>query len=252
MPDTFLITVIFIVLATFIGAFIRGRHRDKCLKDFSGSPVRIKTVGGKDIWGVLSVEATGLELLYPSPCRDQDGHIETSYILYKNEYPNIATIFRFFDELDNKSKRSREKELSKTYKPKGMKRLNRRIRNMFNTVKDSLMEILNLFIGQAKRTSIGGSVIGSQDKYLKQIGSEVKGTLLTSYEPLLEKYVGRKVVLHLKYGDTAHEHHGILKEYTANFIEIMDVQIKSDSKNETRTVDIVVPRKYATVRHLGE
>ena len=35
MPDTFAITIIFIIIVTVIAAFVRGRSRDKCMKDFS-------------------------------------------------------------------------------------------------------------------------------------------------------------------------------------------------------------------------
>ena len=46
----------------------------------------IETTDGKTIWGKLRVENTGLELLYDAEHKDQDGHVETSYILYKQEY----------------------------------------------------------------------------------------------------------------------------------------------------------------------
>ena len=38
----FLISLVFIVLATMVGAFIRRRSRDKCLKDFSGNQVTLE------------------------------------------------------------------------------------------------------------------------------------------------------------------------------------------------------------------
>ena len=47
-------------------AFIKGRVRDKCLKEFSGYPVTVEC-SGKCIWGVLRVENTGLEILYEKP-----------------------------------------------------------------------------------------------------------------------------------------------------------------------------------------
>ena len=42
MPDTFAITIIFIVLSTVVAAFFRGRSRDKCLKDFSNNVVTVE------------------------------------------------------------------------------------------------------------------------------------------------------------------------------------------------------------------
>ena len=74
----------------------------------------------------------------------------------------------------------------------------------------------------------------------------------TSYEPLLEKYIGKKVVLELIKADKIIEHCGVLKDYTADFIETMDVDYKISQDQPPRKADLVVPRKYGVVRHLGE
>ena len=50
------ITIIFIVLATFVGAFVRKRTRDKCLKDFLGYLVTLEETSGRAIWGKLHIE----------------------------------------------------------------------------------------------------------------------------------------------------------------------------------------------------
>jgi len=91
MPDTFAITVLFIVLSTVVAAFIRGRHKDKCLLDFSGNRVSVVSKDGKSLSGILTVESTGSELKYDSPVDLGEGYIESSHILYKNEYSNIQT-----------------------------------------------------------------------------------------------------------------------------------------------------------------
>ena len=44
---------------------------------------------GKRVWGNLAVEASGLELVYSEDYLDKD-HIETSYILFKEEYNSLA------------------------------------------------------------------------------------------------------------------------------------------------------------------
>jgi hypothetical protein len=81
------ITILFIILATAVGVFIRKRSRDKCLRDFERNMVTLETKSGKTIWGALRVENTGLEFVYPEKHKDQQGHEEASYILYKYEYP---------------------------------------------------------------------------------------------------------------------------------------------------------------------
>jgi hypothetical protein len=88
------ITIIFIILATAVGAFVRKRSRDKCLRDFEQNMVTLEDKSGKTIWGKLRVENTGLEFVYPEKQKDEDGHDEASYILYKYEYPNIGAVIR--------------------------------------------------------------------------------------------------------------------------------------------------------------
>jgi len=251
MPYT-AITIIFIVLSTVVAAFIRRRSRDKCLKDFSETLVTLEQTTDKIIWGKLNVENTGLEFIYPEKHEDKEGHDETSYILYKYEYPKIAALIRFHDQLDESNKRKREKELNRTYHPGQLRRLKRKIQNAFKTVRDSVMEVVNMLISQAKKTTPAGAVLTSQDKYVSQMKQELMGSVGTSFEPLLERYIGHKVVLELAKGDKIFEYCGVLKEYTAEFIEIMDVNYKAKEDEPAKKADLVVLRKYGVVRHLGE
>ncbi|OYD17474.1 hypothetical protein CH333_00865 [candidate division WOR-3 bacterium JGI_Cruoil_03_44_89] len=252
MPDTFAITIVSIIIFTVVAAFIRGRTRDKCLRDFSNDPVTLEETSGKIIWGELSVVNTGLELIYTTRHKDKSGHDETSYILYKHEYSNIQALIRYHDELNEQKKKEREKELKRTYHPTALRRLERRIQNFFKTVRDSIMDIVNLLIGQAKRTTSVGAVLTSQDKYASKMKKELIGSMGTSFEPLLERHIGKRVVLELTKGDKIFEYPGVLKEYTSDFIEIMDVDYRIKEGKTVRKADLVVPRKYGVIRHLGE
>ena len=246
------ITILFIILAAGIGAFVRKRSRDKCLRDFERNMVTLEQTSGKRIWGKLRVENTGLEFVYPEKHEDEEGHDETSYILYKYEYPDIAAVIRFHDELSEQNKRVRETELKRTYHPGPWRRLKRRILNVFRTVRDSVVEIVNLLISQAKKATPAGKVLSSQDKYVSQMKQELMASSGTSFEPLLERYIGHKVVLEMAKGDKIFEYCGVLKEYTAEFIEIMDVNYAEKLGQPTRTADLVVPRKHGLIRHLAE
>ncbi len=246
------ITIIFIILAAGIGAFIRKRSRDKCLRDFGQNMVTLEDTTGKTIWGKLRVENTGLEFVYPQKQKDTDGHEEASYILYKYEYPRIGAMVRYHDDLSERNKKVREKELKRTYHPGFWRRLKRRTLNVFRTVRDSVVEIVNLVISQAKKATPAGKVLTSQDKYVTQMKQELMGSVGTSFEPLLERYIGHKVVLEMIKGDKVFEYCGVLKEYTAEFVEIMDVQYKMTEDKPPRIADLVVPRKLGLVRHLAE
>jgi len=255
VPDTFAVTVVFIVLAGFVAAFVRKRSRDKCLKDFSANMVTLEETSGEEICGELNVENTGLEFVYPNKQTGKQGQEETSYILYKYEYPRIAALIRYHNQLSERNKKERERELERTYHPTVLRRLKRRTVNVFKTVRDSVMEVMNMLISQAKRGGAGGAggaVLTSQDKYVSQMKQELVGSVGTSFEPLLERYIGHKVVLELMKGEKMFEYCGVLKEYTAEFVEVMDVDYKTEEGQRGRKADLVVLRKYGVVRHLGE
>ncbi|MCK4518816.1 MAG: hypothetical protein KAU12_01735 [Candidatus Omnitrophica bacterium] len=252
MPDTFLLTIVFIAITTVITAFVKGKSRDRCLIDLSGDVVEVEMVNGKVVWGRLKVESTGLELSYLEKHKDEDGHDEYSYMLYKNEFAGVQVLVLYHDKLDEKSRKNREKELEKTYHPGFFRRFKRKIRNFFATVRDSILEVVNLFMGQAKKMSPAKGVLTSQDKYVNKMKSNLFGMSATAYEPLLEKHIGKKVVLELRRGDKSCEYVGVLKDYTAEFIEVIDISYKKEGSEAAKKTDFVVPRSLGIIRHLAE
>ncbi|UCC97421.1 MAG: hypothetical protein JSW66_16450 [Phycisphaerales bacterium] len=246
------ITILFIIFSAGVAAFVRKRSRDKCLMDFEQNMVTLEDVSGKTIWGTLRVENTGLEFVYSEKHRDEEGHEEASFILYKYEYLNIQAAIRFHDDLSEDNKKRREEELKRTYHPGPWRRSKRRTLNVFRTIRDSIVEIVNLLISQAKKATPAGRMLGAQDKYVTQMKQELMGSVGTSFEPLLERYIGHKVVLEMIKGEKIFEYCGVLKEYTAEFIEIMDVNYAVEDDKPAQKADLVVPRKLGLIRHLAE
>ncbi|MHC5060133.1 MAG: hypothetical protein ACYTFK_03500 [Planctomycetota bacterium] len=252
ISNPFVITVIFIVVSTVIAAFVRRVKRDKCLKDFACDMVTLREIDGDLIKGELIVANTGLEFVYSAGQTNEHGCVETSYILYKNEYANVQILIRYHDELSEAGKNQRETELKRTYHPNFFRRFGRRLLNVFKTVRDSVMEVANLLMSQAKKVAPAAGVLTSQDKYVSRMKKDLMSSAGTSYEPLLEKYIGHKVVLEMVAGDKIRKYRGVLKDYTADFIEIMDVDYIAKNADAAKKADIVVPRKHALVRHFAE
>lgn len=246
------ITILFIVLSTFVGAFISGRKKDKCLKAFRGFIVTLEDAAGIRVWGRLNVQATGIELVYTQSRNDPNGHTESSYILYKYEFGNISSLIRFHDYLSVENFKRRDAELKKTHHPGWPRRTRRKIVNVFRTIRDSIMEVSNVLLSQAKKTTRAGGVLSTQDKYVSQMQNEVIGSVDTAYEPLLEKYIGHRVIAEFLYQEQPVELAGVLKDYTADFIELLDVYYWTGKEDDRKKADIILPRKRAVIRHLGE
>lgn len=251
MPDSFAITIAFLVLTALVGAFARRRARDRCLLSFCDDPVVLETADDL-ISGTLSVENTGLELVYPAVRTNCDGHHEASYLLYKFEYSSIYALARYHRDLTAAGKTARERELRQTYHPTMFRRLRRQTSNTLKTVRDSLMELVDSILSATKRVIPAGAVLTAQDKYVSKMKQDLAGSIGTSFEPLMEKYIGHRVVVQVIRGESMQRLSGVLKDYTADFVEILDVDYRTPEDRADRNADVVMSRRHAVVRHLGE
>ena len=251
MPDSFTTTVAFLFVTALVGAFARRRARDRCLMSFCDDAVVLETADDI-IRGTLSVENTGLELVYPRARTNRDGHQEWSYLLYKFEYSSIHALARYHADLTPAGKTARERELRQTYHPTIFRRLRRQTWNTLKTVRDSVMELVDGVLSATKRAIPAGAVLTAQDKYVSQMKQDLAGSIGTSFEPLMEKYIGHRVVVDVIKDEGLRSLSGVLKDYTADFVEILDVDYGTTDGAGGRSADIVMPRRHAVVRHVGE
>ncbi|NOX61230.1 MAG: hypothetical protein GXP42_04690 [Chloroflexi bacterium] len=219
---SFIITIAVILLASLLGAWLRARRRDDCLVSFEGFHVTLALVDGRRIWGVMDVLPTGLELHYRNAVQD-DHHLESSYLLYSNEFEQIEAIFRYADDLLPEKQREREKAIQQAFHPNPTQKLKRKTRNFISAASASLNEIFGMTLSRARKPA-GQLIDASGETHLKKLGQEVIGQAGLQTDPLLERLIGVKIVFETVEDGVIHEHVGILKEYTSNFYEILDVQ----------------------------
>ena len=246
--DTFLLTIILIVLSTLVIAFIKRVHIDKSLKGFRDDFVNVVRHDGSALSGKLDVKNTGMELLYKME-GDEPGHSELSYIIYKAEYPTVAYIARYAKDMNAKNAKRRLKAMKRAYHPNIFRKIGRGINNFFRTIKDALMDIFTQLSGKITSMS-GNAAVTQSSSYTTKINQELVNNMDTSYDPILEKYIGNVVVAEVKQGEELFKVTGVLKEYTAKYYELWDVDLPGD--NDTRRCDILLPTATAKVRHVGE
>ena len=93
------------------------------------------------------------------------------------------------------------------------------MRNSVNTLRDAFNKSINLFFGQ-----IGGKIAGGRaTQDLTSVGSSIVNVFGNTYEAVLEKYIGRNVVVEIVENDGKRDYAGILKEYTARYLELLNV-----------------------------
>jgi hypothetical protein len=226
LSNALLVTILVILVSSLIGFYVKMRSRDRCLRDFHDFRVTVETQGGEVAWGDLRVYSSGIELLYTSNHKDTEGRLENSYILYASELANLQALYRFHDHETSEQRRLRERDIRQTYQPSIFRRAGRGVRNTFSTFKDAIVQALNAILG-ARAVQNPQDLVLSQHKALTDSGSQLlSGTVGTAYEPILENYIGQYVVLEILRGDTLDEEYGILKEYSAQYVEILNVKLE--------------------------
>ncbi len=220
---TLLATVGLIFLVTMVGAYLRTRQVDRCLKSFDGFHVTLERTDGSIIWGVMELAPTGLELRYRDSVQD-DNHIETSYVFYADEYGDIQAMYRYVDQLTAEEKVRRTADRQRSFHPSLLRRMSRQLRHFIATANDSLSEVVGMLAGRLKRPA-GRYIDDTGAAQLTTLGRSVIGSVGHLHDPLLERYIGQRVVLEISEGDEVHEHVGIFKDYSSDFIELLDVRI---------------------------
>lgn len=219
---TLLATGALIILITMFGAYLRSSRRDPCLKAFEHYHVTLERTNGKVIWGELELESTGFELLYRDSVQDTH-HVESSYVMYSSEFGDIQAIYRFVDDLTPEDLAQRSRDLKRYFNPGPLVRLARSFQHFFTLAGDSLTEVLGMVMGRLRKPA--GRYIGdvSDDQFMR-LSTAVVGSVGTTYDPILERFIGNKVVVELIEGDESHEHVALFKNYSADFFELLDVQ----------------------------
>lgn len=249
LDNVLLISVLLILGLAVFGAILRSRRRDICLKSFSEYMVYARMKDGKQIWGELLTEATGIELKYRKDHPDAQGHTESSYIIFAAEYPKVQLIIRFLGELTPTNVERRQNTLNRSYRPNILRRARRKTRNWFNMIRDAVSQAFTSIISAATKTA--PAPVASQQKSVTGSGKELVEWFGNAYDPILERHIGRKVVAEVASPDgEIIEYVGVFREYSGDYLEVMDVTFEEDGSKQQ--VDLIIPRKHGTIRHDAE
>ena len=249
--DAATITIIFIVFSALVAVVLRKIKKDKCLKDFTDDIIVLELLNGQQYRGELKLKSSGLQFNYPELIEGEYNLKFLSFLLYKNEFPDIQAVVRYHRDLTEEGKKLRAEDFKKTFQPSRWRKFRRSILNFLKIIKDAVIEIINMMTSHLSKTTPVGAAISSNDNQVNKMKNEVYGLVETSYEPLLEDYIGERVILELKRGDNWVKYNGVLKDYTAEFIELIDVDYAPEEKGKI-DADLIVLRKYGIVRNLSE
>lgn len=224
MDATLLTILTLFAIGTGIGV-LQARRRDKCLRHFDGYRITLAEADGDLVWGDLTVEATGLEVRYVAPVHARRGHLEQSFLIYRDQYPTIDALYRYPLALSPEQQERRARVIRQTVRPSLGRRIGRVLRNWLGMVRDAVVQAVSVIVGVAKTRAPGAAVLASQEAGLKALSSEVIGYTGNAFDPLLERHLSERVVVEVTREGRKREYCGWLKDYSSEFIELLDAVV---------------------------
>jgi len=249
LDNLFWMTVLAVFALTIIGALVRTRQRDKCLKLLHDHHVTYLPVDGKPMWGDLYVSSSGLELRFDAPFINRRGLTKTSTLVFKDELTQCLALCRTVHGLTDEERRGREKQIRRSFHPGALRRLLRWLRNLTNTLRDAINNTLSMFVGRMTKTGAAGGAVHSQKGRLTEVGSTFIAMAGNAYEPLLERHIGKPVVLELlnpgEEQPARSEIPGYLVDYSNEFIAVFSL---GDEPLEQMSIAVVETIEQEGVR----
>jgi small nuclear ribonucleoprotein (snRNP)-like protein len=253
MLDFWLPMLLLFVAAT-ITAIATRRKRDRCLKYFNREPVMVLMESGKWLWGRFNAYPKAMELVFENPEADESGYKKASYVLYTPEVDGIKKIIQPPPQAGTPEHEKWQKEIRRIANPSILRRFRRWIWNVFNTLRDAVSQSMGMIIGSMKKSTPVGKVAGA-DKRAGEIGNTLLGTVPNAYEPVLEKYLSKQVIVEILEDGKVVEFAGLLQEYSGKYLLLRNVAYQPDITLDSPLpdrFDIIFPRGKALVRHCTE
>jgi len=247
----FWLPMLLLFAAATITAITARRKRDRCLKYFNREPVMILMDSGKWLWGRFNAYPKAMELTFERPEADETGYKKASYVLYTPEVEGIKKILQPPPQPGTREHEKWKKEIQRIANPSLLRRLRRWLWNMLNTLRDAVSQSMGMLIGSMKKSTPIGKVAGA-DKRAGEVGNTLLGTVPNTYEPVLEKYLSKQVIVEMLEEGQVVEFAGLLQEYSGKYLLLRNVAYQPGTILDTPLpdrFDIIFPRNKALVRH---
>ncbi len=223
-----LLTILFIFISAIVGAIVARRRRDRCLTLLDDYHITMSMADGQVIWGDLRVYSQGIELEYDTPYRSRQGVIKSSYLLYQPEMEQVVAFCRYVGHLTDGEQQTRMRQVEARFRPSLIRRVRRSMVNVLNTIRDAFTQAMNAFLGQMAKVGGKTSVAASQKGEMEKVGKTLMGAVGNAYEPMLERQIGKPIVIEVtgfSHPDgTNLELCGYLAEYSDKYLAVFNVE----------------------------
>ena len=252
----FWLPLFLLFLSALIGAVIKRRSCDHCLKKFEGSQILLPLSEEEWTCGELAAFAQGIEII-AGVGREHSFGCVLSRVLHSAEVDKIPYFVRQAPAPDTPQGRKWAKERQRLLHPPFYFKIRRCFLNFFNMLRDSFGQALRAIIGSiSKDTRLGKSK--DADKRFLEMQSNLTGMVPNAWEPILEKYRGKSVAIERQSGGELLCEGGILEDYSDRYLLLRDVQIQEKvllehlvdfDRKFSSSVDILYSRNCTHLRY---
>ncbi len=230
--------IVLVFLISSIGYIIRLFRKDKLLKTLLDKYVVFQMKDGDRYRGTMRLEITGMEII--SEESRQRGHAP-SYIFTNTEREEgIVAYIRYLDSMNASELRERVWELERVHHPPLFYKIGRKIRNMFIALREALDEAISMVWNSFRRgadarlarynEAYQASAGGDFEKKLEELEKESASYLEQErYERLIERLIGTRIKVRVRFDDDSTEYTAILKDYNKMHIALMNVKDEDDN-----------------------
>ena len=228
MDHLFWLAVLIVFVLGIASALMKLREKDKCLKLLDDQ--RVSYLGGRTstLWGRLAVVNKGLQLGFDQPFVDRAGKTKSSALIYESEYTASVALCRTATGPNAERESERQLQVQTTFDPGRKQRYLRATRNLLYTIRDAVAQALGAVTGQVSRSGSFGRTVAAPTAGVATNANSVVEFIGNAYEELLERQIGKPVVLELDpplgSGTQSIELAGYLVDYTERFLAVFNVE----------------------------
>ncbi len=223
----FWLPLILLFLSALIGAVIKRRSCDHCLKKFEKNKILFPLHTGDWICGHLEVFSQGIELKMGQG-NEVNNFILESLIIHPSEVEKIPYFIRQAPDPDTRLGLLWRKEREKLIHPPINHRIKRSLLNSYNMLRDSFGQAFKAIIGSMSKDTRLGKAKDS-DKRFQEMQNNLTGMVPNAWEPILEKYRGKHVAVERNVETGLISETGILEDYSNKYLLLRDVQLSESA-----------------------
>lgn len=255
LDNAFTLTLLFIFLAAVVVTLIRRYRRDRCLDLLDDFHVTFADARGQAMWGDLVVVPKGLEVRFDAPRLTPTGLLKTSALVYEDALLAGVGLCRSVDALTPDERALRSAQLRRSIHPGPVRQVLRALANFVSALRDALARAFTLAVDTVSSSIQLPSLLEERDEAFERLGASLERAVARAYEPLLERHIGKPVVVRLT-SAAAPEHPvelpGYLVEYSDTYLALFnlarepftehEIEIRGDTRGPGFSVEWIPPR----------